>query len=77
LLCANVFEIKEFTFSMTGLGETNKEVKQYKPLNLDYGELTNPEKKNKDSLAKALSEGKEHRDQSKPSGKPWKLGMDP
>jgi len=77
LLCANIFELKQFSFSMTGLGDSVKDVKQYQSLSLNYDELANLDKKNKDSLSKALSESKEHRaDQNKPP-KPFKFGMDP
>jgi hypothetical protein len=76
LLCANIFELKEFTFSMTGLGEGVKEVRHFQASGFDPAELANLDKKNKDSLGKALSESKEHRDQAKAPPKPWKLGMD-
>ena len=76
LLCANIFELKQFTFSMTGLGDSVKDVKQYQSLSLNYDELANLDKKNKDSLAKALSESREHRDQKTNPPKPFKLGMD-
>ena len=76
LLCANIFELKQFTFSTTGLG-TIDIAKPYQSANLDYTELANIGEKSKDSLGKALSESKEHKDQAKPSSKPWKLGMDP
>ena len=76
LLCANIFELKQFTFSMTGLGDGFDAPREYKSLGLDYSELANLEKKNKDSLSKALHESKEHRDQAKAPSKPWKLGLD-
>ncbi|MBU6451386.1 MAG: hypothetical protein KGS72_06390 [Cyanobacteria bacterium REEB67] len=76
LLCPNIFELKQFTFSMTGLGEGIANINQYQSLSLDYSELANLEKKNKDSLARALNESKEQRDQAKAPPKPWKLGMD-
>ena len=76
LLCANIFELKQYTFSMTGLGEGFGNLKQYQSLSLDYAELANLDKKNKDSLAKALNEAKDHRDHPKAPSKPWKLGME-
>ena len=76
LLCANIFELKQFSFSMTGLGDSVKDVKQYQSLSLNYDELANLDKKNKDSLAKALSESREHRDQKTVPPKPFKLGME-
>jgi len=76
LLCANIFELKQFTFSMTGLNDGIHDVKQYQSLSLDYNELANLDKKHKDSLASALGENKDHRDHAKPAPKPWKLGMD-
>ncbi|MBS1997789.1 MAG: hypothetical protein JSS86_15810, partial [Cyanobacteria bacterium SZAS LIN-2] len=75
LLCANIFELKQFTFSMTGLADV-KDVKQYQSLSLNYEELSNLEKKNKDSLAKALSESRDQREQAKAPPKPFKFGMD-
>ena len=76
LLCANVFELKQFTFSMTGLGEASDAGKNYQSLSLDYSELAQIDKKHKDSLANALNEAKEHKGESKAPSKPWKLGMD-
>jgi hypothetical protein len=76
LLCANVFELKQFTFSMTGLGEAGAQTKNYQSLSLDYSELANLDKKHKDSLASALNEAKEHKGDAKAPAKPWKLGMD-
>jgi hypothetical protein len=75
LLCANIFELKEFTFSMTGLAEKIHDVKQYQSLGLT-SELATIHERSKDSLQKALSESREHKDQTKPSQKPWKLGND-
>jgi hypothetical protein len=76
LLCANVFELKEFTFSMTGLGDGVKEVKNYQSSAVDYSELAALGEKKQDSLSKALSESKVIKEQGKAPPKPWKLGND-
>jgi hypothetical protein len=74
LLCANIMELKQFTFSMTGLAERAQVMKPYKSLGLT-SELATLHERSKDSLQKALSESRGPKDAKAPS-KPWKLGMD-
>jgi len=72
LLCANIFELKEFTFSMTGLAERAATVRQSLGLTSELAKLG---EKSKDSLQKALNESREHKEAKAPP-KEWKLGMD-
>lgn len=75
-LC-NIWELKPFTFSLTGLEEQLKNGKQYASLSLDYTQLTKIEHKNeKGSLSKALSHNSEDEFGNAPAAakvtNPWK-----
>jgi len=75
-LC-NIWELKPYTFSLTGLEEQLSSGKQYASLSLDYSELSKVEQKKKDGLGTALHADKEkqyhaQQGQAKPGGNPWK-----
>ncbi len=77
-LC-NIWELKPFTFSLTGLEEQLSSGKQYASLSLDYSELRKVEQKQKDGLGTALHADREEQFKAahpenapKSSGNPWK-----
>lgn len=77
-LC-NIWELKPFTFSLTGLEEQLSSGKQYASLSLDYSELRKVEQKRKDGLGTALHADREEQFKAahpenapKISGNPWK-----
>jgi hypothetical protein len=74
-LC-NIWELKPFTFSLTGLEEQLTKGKQYASLSLDYSQLTRIEQKKKDGLGTAFAHaGSDDESSAPPPPKvtnPWK-----
>lgn len=69
LLCCNIWELKDYTFSLTGIEESTLSASQHLSPSLDYAALKDLDKRGESGLSKAMHQCEDGLGASKLSGK--------